>query len=94
MLTYLGTPLPRVRLFLRLDVDNVPPAAAHTGTALGGLAVLGTPSRPVRLPLGETGCAVENRSERPEAERPREYRVSMCGLDARSRPDFRPDIKN
>ena len=81
VLTYLGTPLPRVRLFLRLDVDNVPPAAAHAGTALGGLAVLGTPSRPVRLPLGETGCAVENRSGRPEAER----LAGISGLDAWTR---------
>lgn len=51
VLTYVGTPLPRVRLFLLLDADNVPAATACADTALGGVAVLGPPSRPVRLPL-------------------------------------------
>ena len=48
---YVGAPSPEVRLFLWLDGNNVPPAALGNGTALGGLAVLGTSDVPVRLPL-------------------------------------------
>ena len=52
VLTYLGSPLPCARFFLRLDAANVPAAATDTDTALGGVAVLGVSSGPVRLPLG------------------------------------------
>ena len=52
VLTYLGTPLPQARLFLLLDAANVPAATMDAKTALGGVAVLGASSRPVRLPLG------------------------------------------
>ena len=48
---YVGADSPEVRLFLWLDGCNVPPAALGNGTALGGLAVLGTSDVPVRLPL-------------------------------------------
>ena len=52
VLTYLGTPLPQARIFLELHPSNVPAAATHAETALGGVAVLGASTRPVRLPLG------------------------------------------
>lgn len=48
---YIGAISPQARLFLWLDGSNAPPAALDKGTALGGLAVLGTSDVPVRLPL-------------------------------------------
>lgn len=48
---YVGAPSPEVRLFLWLEGGNVPPATLGNGTALGGLAVLGTSDDPVCLPL-------------------------------------------
>jgi hypothetical protein len=40
-----------VRLFLWLDAGNAPPAALSSDAAFGGLAVLGTADRPVKLPI-------------------------------------------
>ena len=48
---YVGAPSPQVRVFLWLDGANAPAASLDGGTALGGLAVLGTSDAPVCLPL-------------------------------------------
>ena len=50
-LSYVGAPVPAVRLFLWLDAGNAPPAALSSDAAFGGLAVLGTADRPVTLPI-------------------------------------------
>ena len=49
--TYVGTSPPSVRIYLRLDPDNAPPADLGGNSALGGLAVLGRANSQVRLPL-------------------------------------------
>ena len=51
---YVGAPSPAVRVYLRLDPGNVPPAAFDDETALGGLAVLGGSGVPVVLPLASS----------------------------------------
>ena len=47
---YIGSHVPRARIYLTLDADNAPPAKLGHA-ALGGLAVLGKASKNVRLPL-------------------------------------------
>ena len=49
--SYIGSPSPIVRIELRLDAHNVPPAVLDGSTALGGLALLGRSEGPVTLPL-------------------------------------------
>ncbi len=49
--SYIGTSPPVARIFLRLQPGNAPPAALDGQSALGGMAVLGRASSPVRLPL-------------------------------------------
>ena len=49
--SYIGGPSPEARVYLWLDPDNAPRAALDGATALGGLAVLGRGSQPVRLPI-------------------------------------------
>ena len=49
---YIGSHVPRARIYLTLDADNAPPAKLGHA-ALGGLAVLGKASKNVRLPLAD-----------------------------------------
>lgn len=49
--SYIGEPSVAMSVFLWLDPDNAPPATLADSAAFGGLAVLGTADRRVRLPL-------------------------------------------
>ncbi len=51
--SYIGSALPKCSIYLRLSVDNVPPAILGGSVALGGLAVLGKVEKPILIPLHE-----------------------------------------